>query len=472
MPKPIKPSELEEMLADVSRVSEPDAEFLNSLRNRFIAEGQASAKMNQETRMRQKTFSPRLVWALVVLAIVAIMVLFTRPTVVTALKRLLGYVPNVGIIDQAANVRVLAEPFTVTRENVTVNVEQAVLDNEKIAIVYSYILPTGMSIDYGNAAYDERQPYLELPDGRQLSPVLGTQRSTQDCPQCSMRYMIQFEALSADVQEATLFLPSLVAVPLGYAPQDWALHLTFKTADPLSIAPIVEQVVTPVPTIGGVETPAQTVETYGITNTLDKVATLPNEYILFGNTAWTDTRINPYGVSALLTSIKDSNGTDIPFEFAAPGISPGAGELRVYWAYKIERTFTPPLRLSFEVVASLPVDGVSFIFDPGPNPQLGQTWDVNQDVTINGKVIHILTAVQDEPGYLTFTMQSTSGVVFASIADPAYPMMGGGGGGGGSPEEFVSGFGYPTSIPEGPLTLIFTKIELFVPGSWVLTWSP
>ena len=54
MSDPIRSSELEELMKDVVNVSEPDAEFMNSLRARFIAEGHASAKKNQETQMKQK----------------------------------------------------------------------------------------------------------------------------------------------------------------------------------------------------------------------------------------------------------------------------------------------------------------------------------------------------------------------------------------------------------------------------------
>ena len=137
MPEPIHPSELEKVMKDVTNVPEPDAEFMNSLRARFIAEGHASANKNQEIKMRRKTFSQRLMWTLAVLALVTLVVLATQPTVVNALKRLFGYVPNVGIIDQSSQVRVLTEPVTVTRDGFTVTVEQAVLNGEKTAVVYT-----------------------------------------------------------------------------------------------------------------------------------------------------------------------------------------------------------------------------------------------------------------------------------------------------------------------------------------------
>jgi hypothetical protein len=136
-----------------------------------------------------------------------------------------------------------------------------------------------------------------------------------------------------------------------------------------------------------------------------------------------------------------------------------------------------PVTLSFAVTASVSADGGSFTFDPGPDPQLGQKWDINQDVTVNNEIVHVLTAEQAgiEEGYFMFTMQSDSNIISAAVIDLAHPPMGGGGGGGGLPEAgvpFASGFGYQLPLPQGPLTLTFTNVEMLIPGDWTLTWTP
>ena len=472
MSKPIRTSELEEVMKDVVNVPEPDAEFTNSLRARFIAEGHASAKKNQETQMKQKVFSRRLTWALAILILVSLVVLFTRPTVVNALKRLFGYVPNVGIIDQTSEVQVLTEPVTVTRGNITVTVEQAVLTNEKTIIVYSYILPADFLIP-DNTFGDIRSPALILPDGTRLEPLVGQHLNTMDCPQCSMRYEMDFSAVPSDVTSALLELPSLVAVPAELAPQDWKFQLNFKVADTTDIVPVVEQVVTPAPTAIGSE-PAS--PAYGITNTLDKFVALPDGYILYGNISWTDPVIQPYSANAQLASIKDANGTDIPFDYADAEMYPAQGELRQYWAYKINSTdFVGALSLSFVVEAALPAKEGSFTFDPDPNPQQWQKWDIDQDVLVNNKTVHVLSAEYAGEGYFLFTMQSDSNIVGVTITDLDHPPMGGGGGGGGVPvvgAPFGVGFGYQLPLPEGPLTLTFTLVDILVPGDWNIVWNP
>ena len=475
MPEPIHPSELEKTLKDVISVPEPDTEFLNSLRARFVAEGHASATKNQEIQMRQKTFSKRLAWGLAVLALVALVVLFTQPTVVNALKRLFGYVPNVGIIDQSSEVRILTGPVTMTRDGFIVIVDQAVLNGEKAMVVYSYITP----VDYvfpEHSVSTTREPFLTLPDGTRLDVLRARHVASSDCPQCYLRYLMEFDPIPADVNEVILEIPDLVSIPDNAAPQDWKMPLKFKPADPSDIAPVIEQIVTPAPTVVSAVAPTQGLNTYGITITLDKFVELPDGYILYGNTSWTDQIIRPYGVSSELAFIKDANGVEIPYDYADTDMFSEPGELRVYWAYKVGPDITPPLTLSFVMLATIPADGGSFTFEPGPDSQLGQTWDINQDVMVNGEVIHVFTAEQAgiEPGFFLFSMQSDSNIVGASVIDLDHPPLGGGGGGGipsvGAP--FNAGFGYQIPIPQGPLTLTFTNVQLLLPGDCTLTWSP
>lgn len=226
------------------------------------------------------------------------------------------------------------------------------------------------------------------------------------------------------------------------------------------------------------ETPSQTVNPYGITNNLDRFIALPDGYILYGNISWTNPLLPPYSTTATLASIKDANGKEIPFEYSDSGVYPTQDELRQYWGYKLNETnLAVPLSLTFVVEAYLPVNEGSFTFDPGPNPQLGQKWDINQDVIVNNETIHVLSAEEAgiEEGYFLFTMQSDSNIVNAVITDLAHPPFGGGGGGGGVPMAgvpFRSGFGYQVPLPQGPYTLTFTDVGMLIPGDWTLIWSP
>lgn len=476
MPEPKHSSELEKAVKDVTTVPEPDAEFIHSLRARFVAEGHASAIQHQEIQMKQRSTTKRLEWAAVAFVLVALAVLSTNPTVVNALKRLFGYVPNVGIIDQSSQVRMLTEPITITRDGYTVIVEQAVLNDEKTAIVYSYSLPPDY-VFFDNDSVTNGSPFLTLPDGARLDIMTGRHLASTDCPQCYLRYLMEFPPLSADINEVTLEIPDLAAAPDDTTPTDWKFQLQFKPADPADIAPVIEQVITPVPTALHTDAPTPSVNTFGIINSLDKFVALPDGYILYGHTTWTDTSIPPYGVSAELAIIRDAAGKEIPFDYEMADTNPAPGELSVSWAYKVGMDFTAPLTLDFVMLASVPADGGSFTFDPGPDPQPGQKWNIDQDVTANGQIVHVLSAelVDSESGFFIFSMQSDSNITGVAVMDLVHPPLGGGGGGGGIPSvgaPFNSGLGYQGPIPPGPLTLTFTNLQLLVPGDWAVNWGP
>ena len=115
------------------------------------------------------------------------------------------------------------------------------------------------------------------------------------------------------------------------------------------------------------------------------------------------------------------------------------------------------------------------MFDPDPNPQQWQKWDIDQDMLVNNETVHVLSAEYAGEGYFLFTMQSDSNIIGAAITDLAHPPLGGGGGGGGVPvvgDPFGVGFGYQLPLPEGPLTLTFTLVDILVPGDWNIVWSP
>lgn len=228
------------------------------------------------------------------------------------------------------------------------------------------------------------------------------------------------------------------------------------------------------PTHGAETLPAAV--TYGITNRVDQAVPEPDGYVLYGHLAWTD--LPPYSVSAVLAGVKDANGDDVPYEYADLVTYAAQGERANYWAYKLKGVeFAVPVSLSFVVQAALDVDGGSFTFDPGPDPKLGQTWEIDQDVIVNGETVHVLSAEEAgiEEGYFRFTMQSDSSIVNAVIIDPAQPPVGGGGGGGDIPvagQPFFAGYQYQAPLPRGPYTLTFIRVGMLVPGDWTLSWAP
>src|SRR6266511_1777239 len=109
-PTPHMPDDLEKELKDYYASPEPSPEFVSRLER-----GLHSKLKEQEQKTMFGRSKVKLAWGFgLALAVVLIILLATSPTVVTAMKRLLGYIPGVGLVDSTSPLRVLAEPVSQT----------------------------------------------------------------------------------------------------------------------------------------------------------------------------------------------------------------------------------------------------------------------------------------------------------------------------------------------------------------------
>src|SRR5512144_3124437 len=101
----------------------PSPEFEKEVRETLSAPGadpafvrDLRATLLERSTMKQQTRSfPRLAWGFA-LAILLIGLLVAFPQVVEALKRLLGYVPGIGYVEQGSSLRMLAEPAALEKD--------------------------------------------------------------------------------------------------------------------------------------------------------------------------------------------------------------------------------------------------------------------------------------------------------------------------------------------------------------------
>ena len=54
--------------------------------------------------------------------LIALLILLALSGVVYALGRVFGYIPGIGLVDQSAPIRVLAEPVSQTRDGITITI--------------------------------------------------------------------------------------------------------------------------------------------------------------------------------------------------------------------------------------------------------------------------------------------------------------------------------------------------------------
>lgn len=118
---------------------------------------------------------------------------------------------------------------------------------------------------------------------------------------------------------------------------------------------------------------------------------------------------------------------------------------------------------------------VTFQFDPGDDPQTGQTWDLNLDLQIGNyrlKVISAKAVEQDDNLGYKFTMQSEDKIVWARVMDLQNPGMVGGGGSMPEAGPFMATLLYENTLPTGITPVSVTDVTLLDEGVWQVDWNP
>ena len=425
-----------------------------------------------------------------VLLLLTILLALTLLTgVAYAIGRSLGYIPGIGLIDQGAPLRVLAEPVTITRDGVTITVTEAVLSTDKTVIfvkvegVPSEAYPTDESIGcMGNAN-------LRLADGTILEGgYIGAGGWTH------FENRLEYASISAQVNDAMLTFDCIGFTKPGTLPENWEVPLRFVPAPPsMTVAPVIElstPAVTNIPAVGVTSTPvlSNTMTLNGITLTLEKFVEVEDRYQLYGSLDLSGATLPAQGYFNTMAMIRmtDANGNRIPFEAvqSEPQDNTVYDPNKVAWIYRTnQKAFAAPLTLTLAWVEMQIAPQIPFELDLGSNPQIGQTWEINRDLTFEGHTVRLLSAQlveSNDPQWassLKFTYEDKEGGVFINVMDdvpqkPLIEVMGGGGGGGPLTGIRVASMAYG-EIPSGLRRFtISADVPYRINGPWQVVWNP
>jgi hypothetical protein len=436
-----------------------------------------------------RTFS-RLIWGLA-LAVLLIGLLVASPRVAEALKRLLGYVPGVGYVEKGDALRMLSAPVTLEKDGLKLTIEKGAADLQR-TVLLGHI--EGYPPDRSGEGACDSAARLVLPDGKTLGLKQSetSMEGSKGSPTGSYYVRYIFEAMPTEQLETTLEIPCLMN-DSGF--RGWRLEIDFQVADDTQIMPVIELPTASIDASENVSSPSQpvTAPASAAESTLDgfsivfeSESPLPDGYILSGSYQWTDPRFDAFSVQTIVSEIADASGGAVSFEPVDPLTAMDPALRKLPFAYQIHgKEYVWPLTFTVNSVTVTLPDAVTFQFDAGPNPQVGQTWAVNIDVPVAGHVIHVQTIeltegrTPTELGY-TFTMTSDPGVMGASIddANPVFTGNGGGGGGGGGGGNasavgpFIYGWALEGYSPAGVKTFTVSNIAVMFHGTWQATWQP
>jgi hypothetical protein len=382
------------------------------------------------------------VWqfALAVVALLVVVVFAVGPTEVYArISSLLGFVDGFGTVSSEEPLRTLSGPASLTKDDVTVTVYDALFTSEKTALHYSI---TGLNnSDYAYAPDQEecKEPEkIRLPD--------GTMQSIQS-------------PIPDFVNSFELVLACIPGTIIGQVPGDWTIPVAInpdvgsKTVYPL-------EDMTPKAVETAVATSTQPVADIFIE--VGRVVKTEDGFILIG----TEVTRRPAGWRVLRTNLTITDADSKPVEFTYPeGATAGSdfayGVDRLPWAVQFKADgVTFPIKISTESKAFEPMAGderAELKVDVGQNPQNGDVIEVNQSVTFAGDTVKLnkITAYKDGYGF-----NLTLGGQISNLNVSLENCKGFGSGGTGfaaiEPETMSQSI-FCESVPKGELTIVLTE---------------
>jgi len=454
-----------------------------------------TAQITKKKGVLMSTRTKALLVSVIVLLMISILAI-SGPEIARAMKELLGYIPGTGLIDSSAPVRGIDEPVTQTQDGVRVTVAQVVADSQHTVVQFSLGgIPSSAYVRYyedlGNAEECDEHPVLYLSDGTRVDTVVPY--IYDELPEYYVRnlpnYLFSwyFDAVPPDNDQVTLKMPCIRGTFSGSVPENWEFRLQLiNTPSNLQITPVI-QLPTPMP----VENEPT------ITPQNDEVASAPvpdiylrleqavpvddGGYRVYGNLSWEED--SPYDRVEMETyQWTDAEGQRLNYIILSPDptvwsqLSGGVHETP--FAFQLYEPKNPgPVTLNVtRVGVSMNVDA-EFSFDTGPASQVGQHWDLNQDLLVGGFRIRVVSATRLEDGY-SFVFQSNEpalerfsvGIALKDSLEGNLVIYG--------PGFFDTGTAgsdlvFDVSIPSGMLTI---KLITFgfdgIPGDWQVTWIP
>jgi hypothetical protein len=416
----------------------------------------AGTPENRNTFMQTLRAKPVIVVLLVLLSLALL------SGVVYAVSRSLGYIPGVGIVEQGAPLRVLAEPVSLTHDGITLTVTSVTLAADKTVITYTIENIPWEAISHQEdvpGCYAEGQ--IRLPNGSLLVPQSGGGGMSADS---KWETRMVYSALPPQFSEAEFLLDCIPETLPGKAPENWKLPLKFIPAPPdLTVVPVIE-IPTSAPQAIGESAPSE-----GLI--LEKVIETESGYILVGKfrSGNLPAKAQALGFSQWLR-VTDANGTELPYRTAndVDAISTTMGEFS--WTLEIlGKAQAWPLTFHLDAVDAQALDlSAQFTFDAGANPQPGQEWLLGQDVPLGDFTVRVEKVVFTGAGY-SFEISAPPEMrgINLDILDTS-PLGGGGSDGNGLLTASVD-YDQP---PTGLLTISLYAPILSLRGPWSLQWQP
>jgi hypothetical protein len=410
------------------------AEFVQRLENQLLDISKSKASINKNILILR----PAWIAIAVIFLLFSVILIIGPERVLAAARNLAGYLPEIGVVQNDSSLRLLVEPVEVTRDGITVTVENGASDDQHCIIVYQ---ADGLSLQaansHGESAVTGGIAVLRLPDGSILTQTEGSANGWGS----GYRQRLVFPPLPPNILDVTLMISRLETMPALAAPENWELKLMFNPAPAdTSMMPVyqIESANPVLETDNGLPVQEQSEPVMadqsfskGIRLQLTQVITLESGYQLEGVLNWetesySNVFFDPFASNDFL--LLDGNGERIPAQFSNPQFySDTQNAKQTGWAIRTnDKNFISPWTLNVPqmmVDQNLKSEPIPFQIDFGQDPQTGFSREINQPLTIEGRELVLASAAllsndRDGNPELEFVFRSEAGIYQVNIDDP------------------------------------------------------
>jgi hypothetical protein len=365
-----------------------------------------------------------------------------------AIGRLSGFVPGFGFVSDAASALVLETPVETTESGIRIRVEKAVNDSSRF-----WVEMTLSQNPHPETLYDAT---VLLSNGQTIP----------------LQQMGWHEPLSGKVPILFEF------PPLPLATESITLQFKYSLTEkgswtavtiPVKLRPLRSGEIIPAQPTDSLPRQSETQE--GVTLVLENVAPASDKTVLQVSLRFdqSQTWLN----SDWSITLTDKNGSVYPLTNITPDVSDGKTKIYETLPFTGKETLTLSLTV-FPDSQNLPIStdfsaaDFGFTFEPGSNPQVGQTWQLDETIQVGKSKVQVVGAKLNTPTELVFEfapVEKITGVMLynekATGAIGGIPVQAG---------NFTSGLTFK-ELPGGPINVKITRIDYTAHGNWQIHWQ-
>ncbi len=383
-----------------------------------------------------------------ILALIVVLIALSLLTgMAYALGRLAGFIPGFGFTSDIQSVYLLSEPVEVISGDVTLRVDQAVSDESKLWVNLTVL---GLS-----GEQDFSQAFVFLPNDEKISFQMSS-GMTVDSDGANLTYI--FPPLPTSTSDLILYIENLGG-------QNFSVPMQLRLAKPGEILPSEPE-----------QSEQLRSETHdGVTLVLDHIAPASDKTVFQVSLHFDKPGMslnNDWNV--VLT---DQNGAIYPAIDITPDTMDGNAKIFQTSPFSGNEKLTVSLNV-FPNAKELPVsidfsmdDANGFLFDPGPDPAVGQIWTLDDVIQIGGFTLRAARVSLVSTTELLFEFEPAENLTGVMLYTPDPLLRGAAGGIPQANGEISAGMTFE-QIPSQPFEVRVTRAYYTAHGSWEIQWQP